>query len=52
MIIKNFNSIKVRLELDDGKNIASSIDDFNSIKVRLELTKYGSFLERLEISIP
>ena len=51
-MVANFNSIKVRLELQtiDGENFA--VVDFNSIKVRLELLSDEEFLTLYTISIP
>ena len=38
----NFNSIKVRLKLDDAQKEIYSLLDFNSIKVRLKPDILGS----------
>ena len=38
MFLMNFNSIKVRLELDKTDDAVLKLTYFNSIKVRLELT--------------
>ena len=48
----NFNSIKVRLELQNLRHPPASMPDFNSIKVRLEPCFECRQVKRNEISIP
>ena len=52
VFFRNFNSIKVRLELPDLLLIYLVVSYFNSIKVRLEPFSTVHLISQVDISIP